>query len=169
MKISQDRVSRLEALDPGQRLRYAKMARMGLVAQCVQNPNVEPAERLNAVRRQSAKVAGISKAIEPKTQRWDVTVLLQNRQCGNRASLPLNGQRLACLEPILASDRRVFAAWRRSEAIAEARVHDLRRAPVQIDWHALAAIDEEATQVVDAMGMVGVLVRVEYGVEPIHH
>ena len=43
----------------------------------------------------------------------------------------------------------------------------LRDAFVEPDRHALAAVDEEAAQVVDAVGMVGVLVREQHGVDPV--
>src|SRR5215208_341808 len=78
MQIGQDRAPRLQPLDPGQRFRHAEMARMRLVTQCVNDPDVEPAECRHALRRQSAEVAGIGEAAEAKAKGRDVAMLLQN-------------------------------------------------------------------------------------------
>jgi len=68
---------------------------------------------------------------------------------------------------MFAHDRRIIAAGRRHEAIAEALEERLGGRLVEIDRDALAPVDEQAAQVVDAVGVVGVLVGIEHGVEPI--
>ena len=70
-------------------------------------------------------------------------------------------------QPVLGHDRRIVAAGRRREAIAEFIVQRRAGRFVEIDVDAPAALDEQRAQIVDAVGMVGVLVRVEYAVDPI--
>ena len=70
-------------------------------------------------------------------------------------------------EPVLAQDRRIFAAGRRHEAIAEAGMHGARGRLVEIDVDAAALVHEERTQIVDAVGVVGMLMRDQHAVEPI--
>ena len=94
-------------------------------------------------------------------------MLLQDRQRHDGAALPVDGDRPAGGQPVLAQDRRVFAAGRRFEAITEPGVHHFRVKLVEVNVNQLPALDEKRTQVVDAMGMVGVLVGVENAVEPI--
>ena len=94
-------------------------------------------------------------------------MLLQDRQRGEGTALPCHGDRRAGGQAVLAHDRRIFAAGRRVETIAEAGVHRLRRIVVEIDVDRAALLDVERAQIVDAVGVVGVLVGVEHGIEPI--
>src|SRR4051812_49934938 len=64
-------------------------------------------------------------------------------------------------------DRRILTSRRRLEAIAEAQVERLRGALVEIDRHALAAVNEQAAQIVDTVAVVGMLMGIEHGVDPI--
>ena len=68
---------------------------------------------------------------------------------------------------MLGHDRRILAAGRRREAIAETGAHHLRRVFVEVDVDALPLLHEQRAQIVDAVGVVGVLVGVEDAVEPI--
>ena len=61
------------------------------------------------------------------------------------------------LEPVLGQNRRIFAAGRRHEAIAEAGLHSLRGRLVEIDVDAAALVHEKRPQIVDAVGVVGML------------
>ncbi len=82
-------------------------------------------------------------------------------------ALPLDDDLPAGREPVLGHDRRVLAAGRRREAVAEAGVHGRRGALVQMDVDALPLVQEQCAQVVDAMGVVGVLVGVEDRIQPV--
>src|SRR5436190_7646883 len=62
----------------------------------------------------------------------------------------------------------IFAAGRARETITELGVKRARRYFVEIDVEPSAAMDEERTQVVNAMRMVGMIVRIENGVQPVH-
>src|SRR5262249_58724405 len=68
---------------------------------------------------------------------------------------------------VLGGDRRIRGARRRLQAIGEALVKRAGGALVDIERDALAAVNEQAAQVVNAVGMVGMLMRIEHGVEPI--
>ena len=71
-------------------------------------------------------------------------------------------------QPALAQDRRIFAAGRRHEAIAEAGVQGARGRLVEIDVDAAALVHEKRAQIVDAVGMVGVFMRDKHAIEPVH-
>ena len=148
----------------------AEMARMRLVAQRIDDPEVEPGERRDALVRQVAEVARIGQAAEAEAERGDVAMLLQERQRGDRAALPRRSSP-ACPAASRCSfeDRRIVAAGRRREAIAEARRACIRAvALVEIDVDALRRCAmNSAAQIVDAVGVVGMLMGVEHAVEPI--
>ena len=160
MQVGQDRALGLDALDPGERLGQAEMARMRRVAQRVDDPDVEPGQRRGAFGRQVAEVAGIGEAAEAEAERGDVAVLLQDGQGGDRAALP---RRSSPAVPgaiaVLGDDRRIFAAGRRREAIAEAVAQrPARSARRHRRRPAGACCTNSAAQIVDAVGVVGVLV-----------
>src|SRR5687768_433735 len=58
--VGEDRALGLEALDPAERICNAPVARMRLVAQCVDHPNVQPGECRRARGGQAAQIAGIA-------------------------------------------------------------------------------------------------------------
>src|SRR4051812_3535608 len=64
-------------------------------------------------------------------------------------------------------DRRIFAAGRSREAVGKARHQHARGRVVGVDVDAAAFVQEKPAQVVDAVGVVGVLVAVEHGIDPI--
>src|SRR5262245_28364875 len=167
MEIGQDRAPGLDPFDPAQRIVDTEMAGMRAVAQRIHDPDFGPRERSHARLRQAAQVAGIGKRPEAKAQRGNIAVLLQDRQGLDWAALPVDAQVPAGLEPVLRHDRRVLAARRRLEAIIEARAHRLRGGLVQIDVDPPPPVEEEPAQVVDAVGMIGVLVGEEHGVQPV--
>ena len=70
-------------------------------------------------------------------------------------------------QPVLGHDRRIFAAGRRHEAIAETGVHGARGGLVEIDVDAAALVHEQRAQIVDAVGVVGMLMGDQHAVEPI--
>src|SRR5262245_9761474 len=167
MQVGQNRALGFEALDPIQRFRDAQVAQVRLVAERIEDPDVEAFEGRDAVGRQTLEIAAIGQAAEAKAERSDVAMVLEDGQGGDWSSLPLDVDHAIWFQPVLADDRRILAAGRRGEAIAEAGVHDLRDALVEPNRHALAAVDEQAAQIVDAVGMVGMFVGEEHGVEPI--
>ncbi len=94
-------------------------------------------------------------------------MLLQERQRGDGATLPGDRDWLSGADPMLGHDRGIVAAGRRDEAVAEAGSHDLGSRRIEVDIDAAPPLDEERAQVVDAVGVVGVLVGIEHRIEPI--
>ena len=86
---------------------------------------------------------------------------------GDRSALPLDGHGRAGGQPVFGQDRRILAAGRRCEAIAEFGVQRCRRRLVEIDVDPLPALEEQRAQIIDPVGMVGMLVGVEHAVEPL--
>ena len=78
----------LDALDPGERVGDAEMARVRRVAQRIDDPQIEPGERLGARVRHVDQVAGICDIAEAEAERLDVAVLLQERQRRDRPARP---------------------------------------------------------------------------------
>ena len=73
----------------------------------------------------------------------------------------------AGLDRMLGEDRRIVAARRRHEAIGKP-VHDILRGRlVQIDRNAPALVQHHRAEIVDAVGLVGVLVGQEHRVDMI--
>ena len=137
------------------------------VAKRVDDPEVERAQSLKARCRNPAEVAGISEPCEPESQRINVAVLLQERQHRDRSTLPGHRDRHSSGQTVLGDDRGVAASRRRLEAIGEPAAHHRGGALVKVNIDALAPLDEQRAQIVDAVGVVGVFVRVEHAVEPI--
>ena len=65
-------------------------------------------------------------------------------------------------------DRRIGRALGLDESIAEAREESFLRGAVGPDGESLTLGEHHLAEVVDAMGMVGMIVGVEHGIEPGH-
>ena len=94
-------------------------------------------------------------------------MLLEDGEGRDRTALPVDGDAPAGLEPVLGHDRRVLAARGRLEAIAKAGVQCLGCGLVQVDVDRSSPRDKQPAQVVDAVGMIGMLMGEEHRVEPI--
>jgi hypothetical protein len=120
MKVGQDRPGRLNPFDPRQCIVDAEMARMRLISERIHDPDIDPCQGSYAGLGQAAQVTGIGQGAEPEAQGRNIPVLLEDGEDHDRTALPVDGDRLAGLEPMLGHDRGVFTAGRRLEAIAEA-------------------------------------------------
>ena len=67
---------------------------------------------------------------------------------------------------MLIGNWRVFAAFGRLEAIAEPRAQRLRRRLIGVKVQPAAFAHEQRPEIVDAVGVVGVFMRDEHGIEP---
>src|SRR3984893_10217265 len=90
------------------------------------------------------------------------------RQRLDRAALAFDLDPLSGFDPMLFQDRWIFASFRRLEAIAETPVQKIRRARIEIGVNALTLHQRQRPQIVDAVGVVGVLVGEDHPVEPLH-
>ena len=79
---------------------------------------------------------------------------------------PRNLDQLARSDVVAFQDRRILALRRGIEAIGEALPEQAARCLVVIDRDAPAAVISHHAQIIDAVGMIGVIVRVEHAVEP---
>ena len=64
-------------------------------------------------------------------------------------------------------DLRIIASRRLREAIGEADVDRLRGRFVHIDVDAAALVHKQRAQIVDAVGVIGMLVGEQYAIEPV--
>src|SRR5262245_4111341 len=168
MEIGQDRAAGLDPRDPRERVLDTEMARMRPVAQRVHDPDFGAGKGRDAGLRQAAEVAGIGEPAEAESQGGDIAMLLEDRQHRDRTALPVDGDASAGRQPVLGHDRRIFTAGRRLETIAEAGAQHLRSPFVEIDVDPPPPTDEERAQVVNAVGVVRVLVGEEHRVKPVH-
>src|SRR5215469_4745265 len=70
MQVRQDGAFGRNTLDPSKRFVDGEMARVALVAQCIDDPEIEARERGDAFRRQVAHVAGVCDVADAKSKRW---------------------------------------------------------------------------------------------------
>ena len=94
-------------------------------------------------------------------------MVLQERQRGDTAAVAVDGHRMAGNDAMLIGDRRIAAAGLRDEAIVEAVKHHPRGRLVEVHVETAFLMDEKAAQIVDAVGVVGMLVGDEHGIEPV--
>jgi hypothetical protein len=167
VQIGEDRALRLQPFDPGQRLADAEMAGMRTVAQRIDDPQIEAFERLDALCGQINEVARIGDAAEAISERGNIAVVLQERQNRDRTALPFDRQRLARFDAVFGSDRRIIAARRRYETVAEAHEQHAPGRLVDVNVEPTLPLHIQSAQIVDAVGMIGMLVRVEHAVEPV--
>ena len=168
MQVRQDGAPRLDARDPLNGIADAEMARMRRVAQRIDDPDIKPGEFTQTVIRQVGEVAGVGQSAKPEAQRVDVAMALEERQNVDGAAGTVDRDGLPSRDPMAINNWRVFAAGRRREAIAEALTHHLFGRRIEIDIDTLPGLDEKAAQIVDAVGVVGVLVGNQHRVEPFH-
>ena len=76
-----------EFFDPLQRFCQAKMRRMRRYAQRIDNPDIEIAQRNDALFRNRIHIRCIGQIIDAKTQRWNGTVLELKWQKTDRTTL----------------------------------------------------------------------------------
>ena len=120
-----------------ERVGDAEVARMRMVAQRVDDPQIEPGQRLDARGRHVVQVARIGERAEAEAERLDVAVVLQERQRLDRPALPVDRQRASpALSSCMFEDRRIVAAGRLHEAIGEARHQHARGRVVGVDVEA---------------------------------
>src|SRR5215475_14457365 len=165
--VGDDRALRLEAVDPGQRVVDAEMAGMGGVTKAVDDPEIEIFEERPALAPDVAEVRRIGGIRDTKAERRYLAVLEQEGGEFDRAALPFGGVALAGLDRMTRQDRRIVAALRGDEAVGEPRHDVLGGRLVEIDGNSTALMQHHRPQIVDAMGLVGVLMGKIHGVDVI--
>src|SRR5947209_8128226 len=133
------------------------MARMSCVAQAVDDPEIEIFEKRPALGRNIADIGRVSAIPDPIPQRRDAAVREDERRYGDRTALPLNGPAFTGFDRMAVQDWWIIAALRRDEAIGKPRQHVFRGGLVEINRNAPALMQHHGTQIIDPVGLVGVL------------
>src|SRR5262249_29944653 len=144
-----------------------EMARMDVVAQAVDDPEIEIFEQRPAFTRDVADIGRIGGVRDAIAERWYLAVLEQKGGEFERASLPFGGMALSGLDRMTCEDWRIVAALRRDEAVGEPRHDVLGGRLVEIDGNSTALMQHHRPQIVDAMGLIGVLMGEIHGVDVI--
>src|SRR3954447_20525980 len=167
MHVGNDGAFRLEALDPRQRVADAEMAGVAGIAQPVDDPEVEVFQRRPAFLGNVVKVGRVGGGSDPEAQRWDPAVVNQEGGKLYRTALPFGLMTLARFDRMARQDRRIVAALGRDEAIGEPRHDVFGGRLVKVDRNAAALVQHDRAQIVDAVGLVGVLMGQVYRVDVI--
>src|SRR4051794_13237628 len=143
------------------------MAGMAGIAQPVDDPEVEVFQRRPAFRRDIVEVGRIGRGPDTEAKRGNPAVVNQEGGKFYRTALPFGLMTLARFDRMARQDRRIVAALRRDEAIGEPRHDVLGGRLVEVDRNAPALVQHDRTQIVDAMGLVGMLMGQEYRIDVI--
>src|ERR1700722_2389935 len=143
------------------------MAGMRRITQAVDDPEIEIFEISPTRRRDVADIGRIGGIADAITERRNVAVLHDEGRQRQRAALPLDAAAFAGLDRMMVEDRRVVAARRRDETVGKPQQDVLGGRPVQVDRNAPALVQHDRTQVIDAMGLVGMLMGQEHRVDVI--
>ena len=100
-------------------------------------------------------------------ERRDLAVLNQEGRKRHRTALPFDGAAFAGFDRMARQDRRIVAALGRDEAIGEPRHDVFGGRLVEIDRNAPALMQHDRTQIVDAVGLVGMLMGQEHRIDVI--
>ena len=158
--------ARLQPLDPLERLAQREMAGVRAVLERVYDERVETGEAPDRGRREIADVAAIGEIADAIAERADVAVDLLQRLELDRSARPVDAHH--ALPPDGSrwrqgsADSRCPAASRNSSRKPRAGVPAF---PVRMDRHALPGRDGKPAQIVDAMYVIGVRMRIEHRVD----
>ena len=83
------------------------------------------------------------------------------------AALPFDRAAFVPLDRVALQDRRIVAAGRRDEAIGEAQQDVVGGGSVQIDRNTSTLMQHHRAQIVDPVGLIGVLVGEEHRIDMI--
>ena len=105
---------------------------------------------------------------ETEGQRHDVAVHLRQRLEGEGAPLSFHHEWPVMLDQMRLQDRRIRASGWRFETIAETLFQPLHRGAVGMDVHQAIPADHKGAQVIDAMDMIGMRMRVDHAIDMSH-
>ncbi len=113
------------------------------------------------------EVGRIGGGPDAEAERGNPAVLNQEGGEFHRSALPFGLMTLARFDRMPRQDRRIIAALGCDEAIGEPRHHVFSGRLVEINGNAPALMQHDGTEIVDAVGLVGVLVGQEHRVDVI--
>src|SRR5882757_3522262 len=160
VEIGQKRPLGRHARDPFQREIEVCVRRMRLVAHRIHDHRLDALEEPESFLRQCHNVVGIGDAAKPEAERGNEAVALRDRHHGDP------GCRELAFDQFWPIDRVVEPVPFSLEAVAEAALDDRVGPPVRpgLDRALPAGI---GAQVVDAVQLVGMVVRPDHGVDPL--
>src|SRR5262249_23519678 len=100
------------------------MARMRRIAPRVDDPHIEVFKMLKRLLGEVAYIRRIGDAAEAEAERLNLPMALTKGQRIDHAPCPFDVHHLPGFDFMPVEDRRIFAAWRRLEAIVEALTQD---------------------------------------------
>ncbi len=163
MQIGQNGAARLGASDPFQGQFHVGVGRMRRPAQGVDDPDVEIGQGRPALFRKADGVGRVGHLPEPIADRADLAVIDVEGGHRDRAAGTVDFPGLTMgRDQVSVADGRITASA--LEDVAEAPLQAGRRIGVHIGRHALAGVEEEGPQVVDAVDLVGVVMGEQAGV-----
>src|SRR6185437_7330415 len=122
---------------------------------------------LARLRGNAAEIARIGKPARAVAERLDIAVLLGKRLDRDTAARAVDDEALAGLDHVRIEDGRIVAARRRGEAIAECLANALAGLAGEIDLDTSAVVERQHAEIVDAMRVVGVFVRVKHRLDAV--
>src|SRR6266403_1718561 len=143
------------------------MAGMPGVAQPVDNPEIEIFKMMPALARDVVDIRGIGGITDAITERWYIAVTQNKRRKRHRTALPFDRAALTGFDEVTVQDRRVVAFRWRHKTIGKPQQDLIGGRLAQIDRKAAALMQHDGTQIVDAVGLVGMLMRQKYRVNVI--
>src|SRR5262249_43038146 len=149
------------------RLGQTEMARMRHRPQGIDNPQIEIAQGSEALIGYTVNVRRIGDVPDAESQSGDGAMRHDEGQSGDPAPPPPNPHHFSGDDPVKGENRRVVGSRRRNEAIAEAADEEARGLLIRPYWDEMPLPDIESAKLVYAMGVVGMLMRVEHGIERI--
>ena len=167
MHIGENRLARGEAGDPVQSFGKAQMAGMRRVAQGVDDPEIEPGNGRQGFFGKAREIAAIGEIGDAETQRGDVAMgLLEDpqRDCAPR---PFHMDDGAGGDVVGVENRGIIAAGWGGEAIAEGFLQTVAGQRIEIDVDAPPVVQGQHAKVIYAMGVVGMGVGVEDGLDTV--
>src|SRR5437667_8136742 len=143
------------------------MAGMPGIAKSVDDPEVEVFQRRPALLGNVVEVGRVGGGPDTEAERGNLAVVNQEGGKLHRAALPFGGVTFARFNRMTRQDRRIVAALGRDEAIGEPRHHVFGDRLVEVDGKAAALLQYDRTQIVDAVGLVRVLVGQKHRIDMI--
>lgn len=167
MHIGEHGLARLEAFDEFERFRQAQMTWMRRWAKRVDDPDVEVLQgrmRGGGYRRQ---IAAISQAANAVAKGVDVAMDEIKGVEVQRATRAVHRHGVASGDFVGVEDGRIGAARRRRKAVAKGFAETRAAIRRKIDIDTAPVVQRQNAQIIDAVSVVGMLMTIEYAVQPI--
>src|SRR6266481_4472920 len=137
------------------------------IAQPVDDPEIETFEMMPAFARDVVDIRRIGGVTDAITEGRNIAVPQSKRRKRHRTALPFDRAALTGFDEVTVQDRRIVAFRWRHETIGKPQQDLIGGRLAQIDRNTPALMQHDGTEIVDAVGLVGMLMRQEYRVNVI--